>query len=305
VIRAHTNMYHGLMERLRWWLVSQVAAANPGFRTNELSDEDMGEALRYVVSHETAHSVGLPHNQRANFVFPVDSIRNPDFVRRMGHSASSVGRTRYNYAAQPGDGVPPERRIGLWDKFAVMWGYRPIPEARPRGRELPTLNRWIVERADQPWFRFGGGAVRDGRGVGPVPDDRGHLLRPGRGRGATACATCAPPPDSLMQWVLRPGDDYYELETHYLQNLTQWNRYAEHAAAAVGGSWTHHKRFGEEGPVYTAVEPAYQRRRCGSSTSTCCRRRTGRSMPVCCGGSSTRAPSSGSARTRSWPCSGC
>jgi hypothetical protein len=41
---------------------------------------------------------------------------------------------------------------------------------------------------------------------------------------------------NLMDWVLEPGDDYYELETHYLQSLTQWNRYAEHAAAAVGGS---------------------------------------------------------------------
>ena len=66
--------------------------------------------------------------------------------------------------------------------------------------------------------------------------------------------------DSLLPWLLREGDDYYELETHYLQALTQWNRYAEHAASAVGGSWTHHKRFGEPGVVYTPVEPAYQRK---------------------------------------------
>jgi hypothetical protein len=65
---------------------------------------------------------------------------------------------------------------------------------------------------------------------------------------------------NLMNWVLREGDDYYELETHYLQNLTQWNRYAEHAAAAVGGSWTHHKRFGEEGPIYTPIEREYQQK---------------------------------------------
>ena len=66
--------------------------------------------------------------------------------------------------------------------------------------------------------------------------------------------------DSLMDWVLDEGDDYYELETHYLQMLTQWNRYAEHASAAIGGSWTHHKRYGEPGPVYTPIEPAYQRK---------------------------------------------
>ncbi|CAN5813998.1 zinc-dependent metalloprotease [soil metagenome] len=259
VIRAHTNQYHGLDERLRWWLVSQVAAANPNFRTSQLSPEDMGEALRYVVSHETAHSVGLPHNQRANFVFPIDSIRSPDFVNRVGHSASSVGRTRYNYAAQPGDGVPPERRMGLWDQFAVMWGYRPIPEARTPQEELATLHQWVVERADKPWFRFASAQFgmdvewdpyRMTEGISDDPVEAAVL-----GMNNLRTAT-----GNLMEWVLRPGDDYYELEAHYLQNLTQWNRYAEHAAAAVGGSWTHHKRFGEEGVVYTPIEPDYQKK---------------------------------------------
>jgi hypothetical protein len=259
VIRAHTNQLHGLDERLRWWLVSQLGAAYPQFRTNRLSTEDLGEALRYVVSHETAHSVGLPHNQRANFVFPIDSIRNPDFVRRMGHSGSSVGRTRYNYTVQPGDNVPPERRIGEWDKFAVLWGYRPIPEARTPQEELPTLNRWITERAHLPQYRFGSAQFgmdvewdpyRMTEGISDDPVEAASL-----GMNNLRTAT-----QNLMNWVLQPGDDYYELETHYLQNLTQWNRYAEHAAAAVGGSWTHHKRFGEEGIVYTPIEPAYQRK---------------------------------------------
>lgn len=259
VIRAHTNMYHGLDERLRWLLVSQVATANPEFRTNELAPEDMGEAIRYVVSHETAHSVGLPHNQRANFVFPVDSLRNADFVQRMGHSASSVGRTRYNYVAQPGDGVPPERRIGLWDRFAVMWGYRPIPEAATYRDEFETLNRWIVERAHLPWFRsaealFGMDDEWDPyRMTEGISDDPVEAAVYGMQNLRVAA-------ENLMDWVLEEGDDYYELETHHLQLLTQWNRYAEHAAAAVGGSWTHHKRYGEEGPVYTPIEPDYQRR---------------------------------------------
>jgi hypothetical protein len=259
VIRAHTNMYHGLAERLRWWLVSQVATANPNFQTSDLSAEDMGEALRYVISHETAHSVGLPHNQRANFVYPVESIRDPDFVRKMGHSASSVGRTRYNYVAQPGDNVPPERRIGVWDKFAVYWGYRPIPEAKTPEAEVATLNRWIVERAHEPWFRFG--AAQFGMDVEWDPyrmtegisDDPVEAAVYGMKNLRTAT-------QNLMKWLLEEGDDYYELETHYLQNLTQWNRYAEHAAAAVGGSWTHHKRFGEEGPVYTPIAPDYQKK---------------------------------------------
>jgi hypothetical protein len=259
VIRAHTNFYHGLAERLRWWIVSQLAAANPELRTHQLTEADMGEALRYVSSHEFAHSVGLPHNQRANFAFPLDSIRDPAFVERMGHSASSVGRTRYNYAAQAGDGVAPERRMGLWDRFAVVWGYRPIPGADTPADEIPTLDRWITERAHLPWFRFASAQFGMDVEWDPYRMTEGISDDP-VGAAALGMANLRTATANLLEWVLDEGDDYYELEGHYLQNLTQWNRYAEHAAAAIGGSWTHHKRFGEEGPVYTPVEPEYQRR---------------------------------------------
>lgn len=259
VIRAHTNFYHGVLERLRWWLVSQVGAANPAFQTKSLSLEDMGEAIRYVISHETAHSVGLPHNQRANFVFPIDSIRNPDFVKRMGHSGSSVGRTRYNYAAQPGDGVDPRRRVGLWDKWAVRWAYTPILDAKTPEDELETLNRWVVEMADKPWGQFA--AAQFGMDVEWDP----YRMTEGISDDPVAAAELGMRNlrrmvENLMDWVLEPGDDYYELETHYLQALTQWNRYAQHASAAIGGSWTHHKRYGEDGPVYRAVEKDYQKK---------------------------------------------
>ncbi len=261
VIRAHTNLYQGVAERMRWQLLSQVATAadDVRYRDDDLPEDLMGEAIRYVISHETAHSVGLPHNQRANFVFPVDSIRNPDFVRRMGHSASSVGRTRFNYAAQPGDHVPPERRMGVWDAWAIQWGYRPILDAETPEDEFDTLNQWIVERSDKPWFRFASALFgmdvewdpyRMTEGISDDPVEAAEL-------GMSNLRTMM---DNLMEWVLDEGEDYYELETHYLQALTQWNRYAEHAASAVGGSWTHHKRYGEEGWVYTPIEADYQRK---------------------------------------------
>jgi len=256
-IRAHMNIYHGLAERMRWQIISQIATANPEYRNEELGPEEVGMAIRYVVSHETAHAVGLPHNQRANFTYPIESIRDPEFVREWGHSASSVGRTRFNYAAQPGDGVPPERRLGVWDKFAVMWAYAPIHGATTPEEEVETLDRWIVEGADKPWFRFG--AALFGMDIEWDP----HRMTEGISADPVAAAVLGMrnlegASESLMEWILDAGDDYYELETHHLQLLTQWNRYAEHAAAAVGGSWTHHKRFGEEGPVYTAVELDYQ-----------------------------------------------
>src|SRR5690606_13529942 len=177
----------------------------------------------------------------------------------MGHSGSSVGRTRFNYAAQPGDGVPPERRVGVWDRWAVYWGYRPIPEATTPEEETATLHKWVVERADKPWFRFA--AAQFGMDVewDPYRMTEGISDDP-VGAAELGMRNLRMMADSLLPWVLEEGDDYYELETFYLQTLVQWNRYAEHAAAAVGGSWTHHKRFGEEGVVFRAVEPDYQRK---------------------------------------------
>ena len=276
-IRGHINMLHGISERMRWQLISQVATADPRFQTSRLSQEELGEALRYVVSHEMAHAVGLPHNQRANFVYAIDSLRTPEFVQRMGHSASAVGRTRFNYVAQPGDGVPPERYVGIWDRFAVMWGYRPVPGATTADEELPTLNAWITERAHLPWFRFGSAQFGidvewdPHRMTEGISEDPVEAAVYGMANLRTAHA-------HLLEWLLEPGDDFYEIETHHLQLLTQWNRYAEHAAAAIGGSWTHHQRVGETsrhpdappapngeadwgaGWVYTPIAPAYQRR---------------------------------------------
>ncbi|CAN5694796.1 zinc-dependent metalloprotease [soil metagenome] len=266
-LRGHITMLHGLSERMRWQLISQVAAADPRFRTARLGEEEMGEALRYVVSHEMAHAVGLPHNQRANFVYPIDSLRTPGFIDRMGHSASAVGRTRFNYVAQPGDGVPPERYVGIWDRFAVMWGYRPIPEATSADAEREVLDAWITERAHLPWFRFGSAQFGIDVEWDPyrmtegISDDPVEAAVYGMANLRTAH-------ENLMEWLLEEGDDFYELETHHLQLLTQWNRYAEHASAAVGGSWTHHMRVGEgpnggigpDGWVYTPIEHEYQRK---------------------------------------------
>jgi len=140
-----------------------------------------------------------------------------------------------------------------------MWGYRPIPEATTPEEEFDTLNEWIVERSDQPWFRsayaqFGMDVEWDPyRMTEGISADPVEAAVYGMRNLRTATA-------NLMDWVLEEGDDYYELGTHYLQNLTQWNRYAQHAASAVGGSWTHHKRYGEEGPVYTPIEKAYQQK---------------------------------------------
>lgn len=254
LIRGHINMFHGLMERLRWWIFSQMGGRHPELRGDEVPQEMMGEALRYVMSHEIAHVVGLPHNQMGNHAFPVDSLRSASFIERWGHAASVVGRTRFNYIAQPGDDIPEieRRRVGVADKFAVQWGYSAMPDHATPDDEWPVLNALVMERADRPWYRFLEGQYvwyeewDPFRQTEAMGDDQVRAST----YGLMNLKRLMP---NLVERVSRVGEDYRELENHYLQILSQWARFMQHVTVNVGGVFTHLKRFGEDGPIYTMV----------------------------------------------------
>ncbi|MCH8550256.1 MAG: DUF5117 domain-containing protein, partial [Balneolaceae bacterium] len=157
-IRAHINMYHNVMKRLHWWSLSQTGPRNPEVQQPHLSTEEMGQYLQYVVSHELAHALGYPHNQRGNTAYSIEDLRDPDFTNRHGNSSSVVGRTRFNYVAQPEDGdVKVHRNVGEYDIWSVKWAYSYLPQFDTPEEEQELLNEWVLERADDPAMQFGYG----------------------------------------------------------------------------------------------------------------------------------------------------
>src|SRR5207237_3551216 len=44
--------------------------------------------------------------------------------------------------------------IGPYDKWATMWGYKPIPNAKSSDEEKPTLDAWAREQDEKPYLRF-------------------------------------------------------------------------------------------------------------------------------------------------------
>ena len=69
----------------------------------------------------------------------MDSVRSASWVHRMGHSATIMDYSRFNYTAQPEDKIPLADLvpgIGPYDKYATHWGYAPIPGARTPDDEL-------------------------------------------------------------------------------------------------------------------------------------------------------------------------
>ena len=261
LIRGHINMYHALPERLRWWIFSQLGGRHEELRGDEIPQEMMGEALRYVVSHEIAHVVGLPHNQMGNVAHPTDSLRSAAFIEEMGHAASVVGRTRFNYVAQPGDDIPEleRRRVGLADMWAVEWGHTHFPQYSTPDEEWSTLNQMVMERAEHRHYRFLEGQYIWHQEWDPqrMTEAMGDDLVKSSEYGLANLKRLMP---RLVERVSTHGEDYSELEAHYGQIITQWARYVQHASVYVGGVYTQLKRYGEEGPVYTTVDRDHQLR---------------------------------------------
>ncbi len=255
-IRAHMNMYHNVMKRLHWWSMSQTGPRNPAVQQPHLSTEEMGEYLRYVVSHELAHALGYPHNQRGNTAYSIEDLRSPEFTNEFGNSSSVVGRTRFNYVAQPEDGdVRVHRSVGEYDIWSVKWAYSYFPDVDSPEKEFPILNEWILERADNPamQFGYGRGDFDPAQTTESIGDDwvRASEL------GMKNLHRVVP---SLFEWMGVEGQPYDEIRMRYMQLYVHWGRMTERVITAIGGSREEHKRFGQAGPVYTALAKEDQKR---------------------------------------------
>ena len=130
ILNADIEFYHNMMNLARNWSFVQTAPLDPGARQLPLSDETMGRAIQLVVAHEIGHTLGLEHNLKASSLYPQDEVHDKDRVHRMGFTPSIMDYVRFDYVAQPEDGIPPEElaaHVGPYDKWAIHWGYAPIP----------------------------------------------------------------------------------------------------------------------------------------------------------------------------------
>ncbi|MBS1717817.1 MAG: zinc-dependent metalloprotease [Armatimonadetes bacterium] len=155
VINAHVIMFHGMTQLVEDWAFTQIGPLDPKFSKMPFSDEAINQGLEYTVCHEVGHTLGLEHNFKANSYFTVNQLRDPKFVARYGITNSIMDYARFNYVAQPGDGVPLARHIGDYDKFAIEWGYKPITGARTPEEEVSTLDSIAGRQATNPYLRFG------------------------------------------------------------------------------------------------------------------------------------------------------
>ena len=219
ILESDINWYHNVMSLLRNWFFVQTSAINEEARGVAFKDEVMGRLIRFVSAHEVGHTIGLPHNMGSSSAYPVDSLRSATFTKKYGTAPSIMDYARFNYIAQPEDkGVALMPNVGVYDKYAVKWGYRPILEVENATDEKEILDKWILENQDSRLHRFGSAGIDPSSQTEDLGDDAIKASE----YGILNLKRIIP---NLIEWTAEKGKDYGDLNTMYGQVLSQFNRY--------------------------------------------------------------------------------
>lgn len=122
----------------------------------KISQKDyVTQFLHEVVAHEFGHILGLRHNFVASTQYTLAQLGNPKVVP-FGKTvtASLMDYTPFNIAALKSPGVPFwSLSPGIYDQWALQYGYMPAPAARTPSDELPMLKQ-IARRSGEPGLLY-------------------------------------------------------------------------------------------------------------------------------------------------------
>ena len=266
ILEADIQWFHNVMTLLHNWYFIQTAAIDPQARTPEFKEELMGRLIRFVCAHEVGHTLGLPHNMASSAAYPVDSLRSATFTKKYGTAPSIMDYARFNYVAQPGDkGVALMPNIGVYDTYAIVWGYRPILDKDAK-QEKQILDQWILKKANDPMYRFGEQQFYGVVDPSSQTEDLGDDAVKASLYGVENLKRIVP---NLKKWTYQKGENYKDLKNAYEQLLSQYARYMNHVAANIGGVYEHYKTYDQDKKVYTPVPKSYQQRCVRFLNATC------------------------------------
>jgi hypothetical protein len=217
----------------------------------------MGQLIRFVSSHEVGHTLGLPHNFGSSAGVPVENLRNKAWVEANGHTPSIMDYARFNYVAQPEDNIGPAGiypRIGDYDKWAIEWGYKLIPEAATSEDEVAILDKWIEAKANDKRFYFGR------QGQPDDPRDQSECIGDNAMKASTyGIKNLQRILPNLATWTKEPNEDYANLSDMYSEVTGQFRRYIGHVCYNFGGIYETLKKNNQAGDVYEFVSKATQK----------------------------------------------
>jgi hypothetical protein len=258
ILESHINWYHNVMQLIHDWYMVQCGPSDSTARKIYFSDSLMGTLIRFVCSHEVGHTLGLTHNMGASSTVPTDSLRSKRWVRINGFCPSIMDYARFNYVAQPEDSMDQSclmPRIGVYDEWAIEWGYRLFPKYPTPESEAGWLNNWIIDKNKDLRLRFL--SERTASDPRSQTEDLGNDAIRSSTYGIKNLQYIIP---RLTKWTAVPNDGYEHLNEIYLSVRDQYLRYVNHVVCNIGGIYQDLHPIEQPGPIYSPVPKEHQYR---------------------------------------------
>ncbi|MES5132822.1 zinc-dependent metalloprotease [Hoylesella timonensis] len=257
ILEADIVWWHNVQSLISEWIKVQTGAQNPQARRMRLPEELIGDAVRFVACHEVGHSLGLRHNMIASNAYPTDSLRSVSFTQRMGGTSSSImDYARFNYVAQPGDGVKVmSPNIGPYDLMAIEWGYRWYPQGTD---EQQKLNDFLGKHRGRLYKYSEAQSQRTAIDPRALSEDLGDDAVKSARYGIANLKRIVP---NIIKWTTtgKSGQDYDEASNLYSAVIYQWSLYLYHVMANVGGMYLENLTVGDGQTSFHFVEKNKQR----------------------------------------------
>jgi len=237
ILETHINWYHNVMSLLRDWYMIQAGTIDEAARKMQLDDELMGQLIRFVSSHEVGHTLGLRHNFGSSHTVPVEKLRDKAWVEANGHTPSIMDYARFNYVAQPEDGITRAGifpRIGIYDKWSIEWGYRWLPQFQTPEDEVAFSNQSIIKKLKTD-VRYTFGTESDPNDPRNQSEDLGDDSMLASLYGIKNLKRIVP---QILTWSYEPNKSYAGAGEIYSRVVSQFNRYLGHVTKNVAGIYS-------------------------------------------------------------------
>jgi hypothetical protein len=262
ILQTYIGWSHSKLKALHEWYFVQASAADPRARSMTFSNELMGALIRADISRQVGYSLGLRTNLIGSTAYPVEKLRDKNFVEANGFSASIMDNVHYNYVAQPGDKMSPKGmvpQIGEYDKWAIKYGYTYTGNDNFE-QEKKTVLGWINKvQASNSRLKFS--PDRD-----PNPNDPSdpRSLSEDLGdnpvkAGEYALKNMKIVMANLLEWTKEDMDMYDNTSRMYDNVMDWWLIIMRHAFSQLGGVREDLKTVEQPGDVYTPVSKEAQK----------------------------------------------
>ena len=130
-----------------------LAATQDSLISDEEQKKLIQQGLRLVAMHEVGHTLGLRHNFKGSSVASINQINSKDNAGRRSATTSVMDYVPVNIVPEGNfQGPYYPTQLGLYDYWAIDYGYRPIGGTTPKA-ELPTLLK-IASRSGEAQLAF-------------------------------------------------------------------------------------------------------------------------------------------------------